>query len=211
MSGGAKRRLLLVDDHKVFAECLGQALDSQGSFHVVLCSSSQQTLELLRRDKFDLVLLDFDLGSETVVSLVRKVAAECSDAPRIAVLTAGLSLAAARQLTAFPFVRGLLIKDTSLAKLVESIEALLRDQSLLDNRYAAALLPPSDSRVSQRQQEVMRCLVEGLSNKEIGTTLFLSETTVKNTLRSLFRRYGVRTRSQLVRVALESDLYEPGS
>lgn len=55
-----------------------------------------------------------------------------------------------------------------------------------------------------REVEVLRLLVQGLANKEIAAKLEISESAVKNTLQQLFTKTGVRTRSQLVRVALES-------
>ena len=57
--------------------------------------------------------------------------------------------------------------------------------------------------LNTRELEVLRLLVQGLSNKEIATKLEISESAVKNTLQQLFTKNGVRTRSQLVRVALE--------
>ena len=54
-----------------------------------------------------------------------------------------------------------------------------------------------------RETEVVRYLVQGLANKEIAAKMEISESTVKNTLQQLFYKTGVRTRSQLVRVALE--------
>jgi DNA-binding NarL/FixJ family response regulator len=71
--------------------------------------------------------------------------------------------------------------------------------------------PPSASPQDQdrlslnpREMEVLRFLVQGLSNKEIAAKLEISESTVKNTLQQLFTKASVRTRSQLVRVAMES-------
>lgn len=62
-----------------------------------------------------------------------------------------------------------------------------------------ALPPP----LSTREVEVLRLVVQGLANKEIAVQLKISESAVKNTLQQLFGKAGVRTRSQLVRVALE--------
>jgi DNA-binding CsgD family transcriptional regulator len=58
--------------------------------------------------------------------------------------------------------------------------------------------------LNPRELEVLRLLVQGLSNKEIAAQLEISESAVKNTLQQLFTKTGVRTRSQLVRVAMES-------
>jgi DNA-binding NarL/FixJ family response regulator len=57
--------------------------------------------------------------------------------------------------------------------------------------------------LTARETDVLRYLVQGLANKEIAANMDISESTVKNTLQQLFARTGVRTRSQLVRVALE--------
>jgi len=58
--------------------------------------------------------------------------------------------------------------------------------------------------LTDRESEVLRLLVQGLTNKEIAVRLEVSESTVKNILQQLFGKSGVRTRSQLVRVALET-------
>jgi DNA-binding NarL/FixJ family response regulator len=57
--------------------------------------------------------------------------------------------------------------------------------------------------LNARETEVLRLLVQGLANKEIAARMDVSESTVKNTIQQLFAKTGVRTRSQLVRVALE--------
>ena len=58
--------------------------------------------------------------------------------------------------------------------------------------------------LNDREAQILRLLVQGLSNKEIAARLVISESAVKNTLQQLFTKTGVRTRSQLVRVAMES-------
>lgn len=63
---------------------------------------------------------------------------------------------------------------------------------------------PERAPLNEREAEALRLLVQGLSNKEIAVRMDVSESTVKNTLQHLFAKSGVRTRSQLVRVALES-------
>jgi DNA-binding NarL/FixJ family response regulator len=57
--------------------------------------------------------------------------------------------------------------------------------------------------LNARETDVLRLLVQGLANKEIAARMEISESTVKNTIQQLFAKTGVRTRSQLVRVALE--------
>jgi DNA-binding NarL/FixJ family response regulator len=61
---------------------------------------------------------------------------------------------------------------------------------------------------TEREQQVLHGIFEGLANKEIGAKLGVSESAVKATLQQLFQKTGVRTRSQLVRVALESPFFD---
>jgi two-component system, LuxR family, sensor kinase FixL len=63
--------------------------------------------------------------------------------------------------------------------------------------------PQGRAALNGRETEVLRLLVQGFANKEIATRMGISESTVKNTLQQLFAKTNVRTRSQLVRVALE--------
>jgi len=76
-----------------------------------------------------------------------------------------------------------------------------------DGELEVSETPPPEHRepqaLSTRETEVLRLLVQGLTNKEIGARMDLSESAVKNTVQQLFGKTGVRTRSQLVRVALE--------
>ncbi len=62
---------------------------------------------------------------------------------------------------------------------------------------------PERAALNNRETEVLRLLVQGLANKEIAARMEISESAVKNTIQQLFAKTGVRTRSQLVRVALE--------
>ena len=83
------------------------------------------------------------------------------------------------------------------------LAAIIADAT--ENTFPTNELPdqPESSSLSHRETEVLRFLVQGLANKEIAARMSISESSVKNTLQQLFARTGVRTRSQLVRVAME--------
>jgi ATP/maltotriose-dependent transcriptional regulator MalT len=68
----------------------------------------------------------------------------------------------------------------------------------LGERYGILETDPSSTPLSAREQEVLALLVQGLRNKEIGQTLFISEVTVKSHLRRIFRKLGVKTRTEAV-------------
>ena len=93
-------------------------------------------------------------------------------------------------------------KEGANPKLAAIIAEVSDDSSLPGSTF-----PPSNDHnhttLNSREIEVLRCVVQGLANKEIAARMDVSESIVKNTLQQLFSRTGVRTRSQLVRVALE--------
>ena len=80
---------------------------------------------------------------------------------------------------------------------------------LFEERYLRKLVEVATEpdggvvRLTQREKQTLRLLIEGLANKEIAARLNISESAVKATLQMLFNKTGVRTRSQLVRIALE--------
>jgi PAS domain S-box-containing protein len=86
---------------------------------------------------------------------------------------------------------------------IAAIIADITDDDTADNAFPPR--PARDERtpLSDREIDVLRLLVQGLSNKEIATSLEVSESTVKNILQQVFARTGVRTRAQVVRVAIE--------
>ena len=84
--------------------------------------------------------------------------------------------------------------------------ALRRSYQKPGPRFGPQVVVEQDDRprrLSEREREVLRDVFEGLANKEIAVRLQVSESSVKATLQQLFSKTGVRTRSQLVRVALE--------
>jgi two-component system nitrate/nitrite response regulator NarL len=97
-------------------------------------------------------------------------------------------------------------KEGANPKLAAIIAEISRAEISDDNSPGSNLLPGADHNhiaLNSREIEVLRCVVQGLSNKEIAAQMDISESAVKNTLQQLFATTGVRTRSQLVRVALE--------
>jgi len=93
-------------------------------------------------------------------------------------------------------------KEGAMPKLA-AIIADVTDEAAADSSNMQPSERQERAPLSDREMDVLRSLVQGLSNKEIATRLEVSESTIKNTLQQLFAKTTVRTRAQLVRVALE--------
>ena len=140
------------------------------------------------------------------------MARQAGFAGRVLIVTAWVSDTEARRLLR-QGVAGIFVKDGSLDDLAEAMRTVAGGGTWLDKRYAGwrELQPEPEQeqdealrpQFNERQRKVLRFVLEGLSNKEIAGHLQISESYVKAILQSLFQKTGVRTRGQLVRIALE--------
>jgi DNA-binding NarL/FixJ family response regulator len=200
-------RVLLIDDHALFRESVARALAADPDLRIKHCASIREALTLLSGQSYNLVLLDHDLGAERA-SLFLPAARQIGYEGRVLVVTAWVSGTEARRLLR-QGVNGIFLKQGELSELAGAIRMVAAGGNWLDRSFAAlgedpAAWPPSaPPAFGDRQRRVLRFVLEGLSNKEIARQLQISESYVKAILQGLFQRAGVRTRAQLVRVALE--------
>ncbi|MDQ1474655.1 MAG: two-component system, NarL family, nitrate/nitrite response regulator NarL [Bryobacterales bacterium] len=200
-----------MDDHSLFRESLSRLLEAEPEFSIAgTCATVAEALEALRRGPVDVVLLDYDLGDEQGTVLLDE-AKRLGLMTRILMVTAGLSDTGT--LRAFESgSAGVFLKHSPPAQLVEAIHKVARGEMWLDSRAVQSLVTGASARAEEqhagdaltvRERAVLKAVFEGLTNKEIGARLELSESSVKAVLQQLFDKTGVRTRSQLVRIALE--------
>lgn len=202
-------RILLVDDHNLFRESLVRLLESEPDLCVVAhCAAISEAVDILQNSLIDVVLLDYDLGEERGTELLRRldaykirsnvliVTAGMSDRTTLDVLNSGAS--------------GVLYKHSNPGQLLEAIQKVARGEMWLEENILRSLalgIKEQESRSTRsltlRQQEVLSGILDGLTNKEIAWKLKVSESSVKAVIQELFHKAGVRTRSQLVRIAIE--------
>jgi DNA-binding NarL/FixJ family response regulator len=202
-----KIRILLVDDHALFREGAARLLDAEPDFEVAACCGSvEEALVALQRTAIDLVLLDVDLGKERGFQLF-KPAQESGFTGRILVVAGVVGVFEARRLIQCG-AAGIFLKQNPPDLLVDAIRSIMNgatfiDSALHDGIYEDLGPSASHAELTSRDRAVWSGVVEGLSNKEIASRVHISEALVKVTLQQLFDKHGVRTRSQLVRIALE--------
>jgi two-component system, NarL family, nitrate/nitrite response regulator NarL len=202
-------RLLLLDDHTLFRESLSRLLDAEPDFEMVAhCASIDQAIQALEHGRIDLVLLDYDLGGARAPEFLARMRA-LRLSPRVLIVTAGMTPAESAQILNHG-ASGIFLKHSSPALLADAIRKVHAGETWIDQRclkdvVQLAAQPEVQPRESftTRENDVLRGVFEGLSNKEIGARLGISESSVKAAIQQLFEKVGVRTRSQLVRIALE--------
>jgi two-component system, NarL family, nitrate/nitrite response regulator NarL len=206
----SRPRLLVVDDHILFAEGLSRLLGPESPFQLAgHCTTPDQALDMIAAQPIDLVLLDVDLGSSRGTQFLARLSAAPRRRVKTLVLTAGVT--ESEMTTLFQLgAAGICFKDQGLDTLTRAIHTVLAGEAWIDQRSLSALArsrQPDAATLpvafTERERQVLRGVFDGLANKEIGGRLRISETSVKAALQQLFQKTGVRTRSQLVRIVLE--------
>ena len=161
----------------------------------------KEALQILKQKSIDVVLLDFDLGEQDGREFIPLAKAQGFKG-KVLVVTAGLDRGAAIELIRCG-TSGVFLKRDSAVLLAQGIRDVMAgkvwlDQELLQNALITAeLATPQENRTkpfTQREQQVLSCVFEGLANKEIAAQIGVSESSVKATLQQLFSKTGVRTR-----------------
>ena len=204
-------RILLVDDHTLFRESLVRLLEAEPDVQVVgHCAVILQAVQLLNEIIVDVILLDYDLGEEFGTDLLRELQAHASSI-KILMVTAGMRDSVTRAALSAG-ASGVVLKHSGPKQLVEAIHKVANGEIWLDAGILRSLTANTTENsesvhtvraLTQRQHQVLRSILDGLTNKEIASRLQVSETSVKAVIQELFSKTGVRTRSQLVRVAIE--------
>lgn len=201
--------VFLIDDHAMFRESLARVLDKENGIQVVGQSSTcAEALALLPKSGAGMVLLDVDLGPERALDFIVE-AKKRGFTGHFLVVTAGVSGPEAVQLVQAG-VAGILHKHHSTEALSKTIRQVAAGEVCLEQQYLNALFRSVDRtrdsgrpKLTERDKKVLRFVFQGLTNKEIGNRIEISEGAVKFSLRQLCEKLGVRTRAQLVKVALE--------
>lgn len=201
-------RILLLDDHTLFRESVSRLLGTERGLEMAgHCGTVQEALQILRKKPIDIVLLDFDLGDSDGREFLR-LAKEQGFKGKVLVVTAGVDLRAANELIRAG-VSGIFRKHDSAALLAQGIRDVMAgkvwfSQEQLQAAMSSEVVSEAATRhFTERERQVLVCVFEGLSNKEIAARMGVSNSSVKATLQQLFSKTGVRTRSQLVRIVLE--------
>ena len=200
-----------MDDHTLFRESLSRLLEAESEFRIVgSCATAAEALKILALTEVEVVLLDYDLGEHEGTRLL-DAAKQRGFSGRILMVTAGMSDAVTLRVLEAGSA-GIFLKHSPPTQLIEAIQKVAAGGVWLDSKAVMSLVAGASGRsheqrtsepLNDRERSVLRAVFEGLSNKEIGVKLHLSESSVKAVLQRLFQKTGVRTRSQLVRIALE--------
>jgi DNA-binding NarL/FixJ family response regulator len=216
-------RVLVADDQALVRGGLVAMLDAQDDIEVVgEAADGGAAVDEALRLRPDVVLMDVRMPNVDGIEATRRLAAH-PGAPRVLVLTTfDLDEYAYESLRAG--AGGFLLKDAPPARLADAVRTIAAGESLLAPAVTRRLVerfvrrPPPDTvrretfaELTERELEVLKLVARGLANTEIAATLYVSEATVKTHITRILSKLGLRDRVQVVVLAYESGLVEPGA
>ncbi|GII28616.1 response regulator [Planotetraspora mira] len=199
-------RLMIVDDHPVVREGLRGMLEADPGITVVgEAASGDEAVVRAAESRPDVILMDLRMPNGDGVSATARILAARPESRVIVLTTYETDQDIVRAVEAG--AAGYLLKDTSRADLLTAIFSAARGETVLSPSVATRLVTrmraPASESLSPREAEVLSLVAEGLTNAEIGKTLFISEATVKTHLLRVFGKLGVSDRTAAVTVALD--------
>jgi len=209
-ASGGSIRVILADDHPLVLNGLDHLLREHPDFQVLeCCSSGTAALAAVRRHHPDILVLDLLMPDRNGLDVARDLKAD-GQLPNTVLLTAQLhedELIEALRIG----VRGFVLKEMATRLLVECLRRVHAGGQWLEKDSASRVIEKLVRReartrevastLTPREIEVVAMVARGLSNKEIGSALFIAEGTVKIHLHNIYEKLGINRRVELVRVA----------
>lgn len=195
-------KILLVDDDALVLKSLEMILKAEGVDEVYASKNGKEAFELYKKHAIDLVLQDIRLENENGIDIAGKLLEYDKDA-RIILLTTFKDEEYINKAIKIG-VKGYILKD-NVDSLFQSIQTVMAGNMVLDSEVIKDIRISNpvkrsieDFDITEREFDVIKLLAEGMNNKEIAQTLYLSEGTVRNYVSNLLEKLYLRDRSQIV-------------
>jgi DNA-binding NarL/FixJ family response regulator len=205
--GEAVIRALVVDDHDLFRRGLRELLEEQGIRVIGEAATGGDAVALAARARPDVVVMDLNLPQVSGIEATRELVAANPQA-RVLVLT----VASDERTVLDALIAGAcgyMLKDATIEEIAAGVRAAASGQSFVSPRVAHHVLgrlrgqagtdsgrAPDDTRLSERELEILRLIADGYDNDQIAETLFLSPRTVKNHVSSILAKLEMDNRVQ---------------
>jgi DNA-binding NarL/FixJ family response regulator len=199
----------LVDDQQLVREGIAGLLSLSGKTEILWqAANGAEALDKMQSTQVDILLADIRMPVMDGITLVQKLRELGVATPVMMLTTFDDSELFARSLAAG--ANGFLLKDVSLEKLIHSIESLVAGGFITDNtmlkKWQQDKSRPASVQLTERELQILRLLVGGMSNKEIVRAVFLAEGTVRNHVSNILAKLECRDRTQAVLKAMELGL-----
>ena len=213
-------RVVIADDQDVVRVGLARILDGELDLEVVAqAADGEAAIREVRRTRPDVVLMDIRMPILDGISATRRIVEEQPDVRVLVLTTFDLDEYVYDALRSG--AAGFVLKDSPADELIRAVRVVVAGDAMIAPAITRRLIdefaqarPPGDrkrlSALTEREREVLAAMAKGLSNAEVGASLFISEGTVRTHVNRLLAKLQVRDRTQAVVLAYECGLVRPG-
>lgn len=210
-------RIMIVDDHPLFREGVSLSLDRLPDLEVMgEADRAEEAIRMLRTDEPDVLLMDIDMPGMGGLEGLRIISHRH---PAIKVMMLTVSENEADLVRAIRAgAKGYVLKGATAQNLAEAVRIVaggdvyitpsLASGILFEMTYDEASEADPLKKLTEREQQILTLVAQGLTNKEIGEKLFLAEKTIKHYLTSVFQKLQVRSRVEAALLARDNELDE---
>lgn len=213
-------RVLLVDDHSVVRTGLRMLIENNSELKVVAeAANPTEALEVTEREQPDIILLDLDLGGDNASDILPRLL-ELTEHRAKAILLTGVNDVEAHREAIRRGALGLVKKEQAADTLIKAIRKVNEGEIWLERAMTATIfremrgtgqsgVDPEEVKIeslTEREHDVIDLVGEGLKNKEIADRLFISDSTVRHHLTSIYEKLEVSDRLELVIYAYKHGL-----
>lgn len=207
-------KVMLADDHVLIREGIRQLLEFDGSIEVIdEANDGEECLKKLEKSKPEVLLLDINMPKKNGVEVLQEIKNRCLNV-KVLILTVHNEVEYLLKAVDIG-VDGYILKDAEFSELKKAINAVKNGENYIQPNLIPALNNRLVSRdidkdkidsLTKRELEVLIQVANGMFNKEIATSLNISERTVKNHLSNIFKKIDVSDRTQAAVFAIKNDI-----
>lgn len=196
-------KMVICDDHLLLLEALGLALTAKGHEVVALAETPEQAIEAVALHRPDVCLLDVNFPSGTSVGAIHRIR-ESSPDTKVVMLSAAADHAIVGRAIA-EGASGYVGKEKPIVEIVEMLDRAARGQMAVEPSLLQRALRPQKSTddplwslqfLTDREWQVMRCIMDGQTTEEMATTLGVQRSTARTHVQNLLTKLGVHSRLQ---------------
>ena len=206
--------VLIVDDHRMFAESLARLLtDENGSTVVGLAATGSEALDVACRVRPSVVLMDYQLPDQDGVAVTAEM--KRRDPGVMVVMLTGVTDDRILLNAIEAGCSGFLTKDRAAGEVADAVRAAAAGEALLSPALLARLLPKLNrtqrevgADLTDREREILKLLARVSSNKAIASELYLSVNTIRNYIQSVLKKLGSHSKLEAVATAVREGIIE---
>ena len=215
-----RNRVMLVDDHPMWIEALGEDLTEEGFEIVAVAKNGTECLQRARATRPDVVVMDLQIPAPDGATCTELLVQEVPDIQVLVMSASGEREDVLRAMKSG--ARGYLVKSASKAELIEGVRRTAAGDAVFTPGLAGLVLGEFRRMVNvahshdddgpvltTREVEVLRQVAKGLAYREIAEALFVSHRTVQNHVQNVLRKLQLHNRVELTLYAIDQGLHDP--